>query len=80
VNPSNAEERRALRASWRVERMAEGDAEADADARFWLTIPIDQRAQAVWELSLEAWSILDPDVLDEPGLCRSVARVVRSGR
>lgn len=52
-------------------------AEADRhDADYWRQIPEDERVLEAWRLSCELWRLsgVDPD---EPGLCRSVARVHR---
>ena len=52
-------------------------AEADLhDLEFWLQIPDIERVLHVWRLSQEIWR-LRGDLPDEPGLCRSVARVHR---
>jgi hypothetical protein len=52
-------------------------AEADRhDLEFWATIPEAERVREVWRLSQEIWR-LRGDLPDEPGLCRSVARVHR---
>ncbi len=76
--PNDAELRKAARAnaSVRIFRQGEQDAEADADAEFWDKIPIDERAQFVWKLSLELYAIAHPDKPYEPGLSRSIARLV----
>jgi hypothetical protein len=34
---------------------------ADYDALFWDRIPVDARAEAVWELSKELGAIADPE-------------------
>jgi hypothetical protein len=77
--PTAAELRKAARANAavRVFRKAEQEAEADAAAEFWDKIPIDERAQFVWNLSLELHAIAHPDKPYEPGLSRSVARLIR---
>jgi hypothetical protein len=52
-------------------------AEADRhDLEFWLLIPERERVVRVWTLSQELWR-LRGELRDEPGLCRSVARVHR---
>ena len=52
-------------------------AEADRhDLEFWLQMPDAERILHVWRLSLDIWR-LRGDLPDEPGLCRSVARVRR---
>jgi hypothetical protein len=77
--PPDAESRKAARAraEVRIFRRGEQEAEADADALFWDRIAIDQRAEFVWQLSLELHALSDPEARHEPGLSRSVARVVR---
>jgi hypothetical protein len=53
------------------------NAEADReDARYWQQIPAAERILMVWRLSEEQWR-LRGEFPDEPGLCRSVARVSR---
>ena len=52
-------------------------AEADRhDLEFWLQIPEAERVLRVWTLSQELWR-LKGELRDEPGLCRSVARIRR---
>ena len=52
-------------------------ADADRhDLEFWMQIPEAERVLRVWQLSQEIWR-LRGDLPDEPGLCRSVARVHR---
>ena len=52
-------------------------AEADGhDLEFWLQIPERERVLQAWRLSQELWR-LRGELPDEPGLCRSVARVHR---
>jgi hypothetical protein len=46
------------------------------DLEFWMQIPEAERILRVWQLSQEIWQ-LRGDLPDEPGLCRSVARVRR---
>lgn len=56
----SAEERRRRRANAEVRVLRPGqDAAANAqhDATYWLRIPIDKRAELVWELSVEAFSL-----------------------
>jgi len=73
-----AELRKAARAnaSVRVFRKGEQEAEANADAEFWDKIPLDERAEFVWKLSLELHAIAHPGRPYEPGLSRSVARLI----
>ena len=52
-------------------------AEADRhDLEYWLQIPERERILQVWRLSEELWR-LRGELPNEPGLCRSVARVHR---
>lgn len=56
----SVEERRKRRGNAEVRVLRAGrDEAADArhDALYWLAIPIDQRAEFVWELSVEAFSL-----------------------
>ena len=46
------------------------------DAAYWQSLPIDVRVLEVWKLSEEQWR-LRGEFPDEPGLCRSVARIHR---
>ena len=59
---SEAEARRASRAQAevRIFRQDEGEAEADADALYWDRIPVDERAEFVWRLSLELHELSCP--------------------
>ena len=71
VSDSNARERRVT-----VRRYASA-AEADRhDLEYWLQIPEDERVLQCWRLSEEQWR-LRGELPNEPGLCRSVARVRR---
>jgi hypothetical protein len=76
--PTDAELRKAARANApvRVFREGEEEAQADADAEFWDKIPVQERAQFVWKLSLELHALAHPDSPYEPGLSRSVARLI----
>jgi hypothetical protein len=52
---------------------------ADADREdlaYWLRMPERERVLQVWRLSVELWR-LSGEKVNEPGLCRSVARVLR---
>ena len=49
---------------------------ADYDALFWDRIPVDERAEAVWELSKELYEIADPET-HERRLPRSAYRLER---
>ncbi|HEX3854474.1 MAG TPA: hypothetical protein VHW01_26105 [Polyangiaceae bacterium] len=75
----DAEIRKAARAhaEVRIFRSGEQEAEADADALFWDRIPIDERAEFVWQLSLELYALSNPEARYEPGLSRSAARIIR---
>jgi hypothetical protein len=65
------------RAARLVTRRFESSAEADRhDLEFWMQIPEHERVLQVWRLSQELWR-LRGELRDEPGLCRSVARVIR---
>jgi hypothetical protein len=60
-----------------VTRRFASSQEADRhDLEFWLQIPERERVIQVWRLSQELWR-LRGELRDEPGLCRSVARVHR---
>ena len=53
-------------------------AEHEADDRhFWKTIPPAERVIETWRLSEELWR-LKGEFPDEPGLCRTITRVLRS--
>ena len=65
------------RASRIAARRFESTEQADQhDLEYWLSIPEAERVLQVWRLSQELWR-LRGDLHDEPGLCRSVARVQR---
>lgn len=49
----------------------------DFDTDFWLAIPVDERMDAVWDLSARMWKLANGGSLPEPGLCRSIASVRR---
>jgi hypothetical protein len=70
---------RAARADWdaRVVRPGDGTDLAALDAEFWARIPLDERAEVAWQLSLELWRIAEPDVDHEHRLSGAPARVVR---
>jgi hypothetical protein len=46
------------------------------DVEFWAALPADERFAEAWRLSEEIWRVSGKDP-GEPGLPRSVARVVR---
>ena len=53
-----------------------GEESDRADREFWAALTADERVLETWRLSLELWELKGWDT-GEPGLCRSVARVVR---
>lgn len=59
-------------------RISRLDEKAGADD-YWLNLTPEERVELAWELSAETWQLAHPDSEDEPGLPRSVARVVRGG-
>jgi len=71
------EARRRARASWAVRVFRPGEEQADADALFWDSIPMDQRAEMIWQLSCEMFELAFPGVENERRLPRSAFRVVR---
>lgn len=79
VADAQAEARRIARgrAEVRIFRPGDEESEADADALYWDRIPVDERAEFVWQLSLELYALSNPATPYEPGLSRSVARIVR---
>lgn len=66
-------ERRARASVRRYESAAEADRD---DLAFWMQMSESDRILQVWRLSEQLWR-LRGDMTDEPGLCRSVARVRR---
>jgi hypothetical protein len=53
------------------------NAEADRhDLEYWQQIPPAERVLQTWRLSVEQWQLAGHSP-DEPGLCRSVARLTR---
>jgi hypothetical protein len=73
----NAAERRAARSKWEGHVFRGGWEEmADYDCRFWDRIPVDERAEAVWELSKELDELADPET-HERRLPRSAYRLER---
>jgi hypothetical protein len=69
-----AEERR-RRMQVRIYRSQE--AHDRDDPAYWMALPVDVRILQVWRLSEEQWRMRG-EFPDEPGLCRSVARVHRA--
>jgi hypothetical protein len=58
-------------------RRFESAAEADRhDLEFWRQMSDAERVLHAWRLSRELWQLRGESV-DEPGLCRSVARIQR---
>jgi len=56
----SAEERKQRRANAEVRVVRAGQDEAASarcDAAYWLRIPVDKRAEFVWQLSVEAFSL-----------------------
>jgi hypothetical protein len=51
--------------------------QAREDAAYWSAIPAAERVLEAWRLSEEQWR-LRGEFPDEPGLCRSTARVQRA--
>jgi hypothetical protein len=72
------EQRRQRRAGWEVRVFRDGEAEeaADYDALFWDRIPLDQRAEATWQVSEEVFELAFPGTR-ERRLPRSALRLVR---
>jgi len=65
------------RASSRTAVFDTSNAEADRhDAEFWQRLDPGARVLYAWQLSVEQWALLGRTP-DEPGLCRSVARLHR---
>ena len=58
-------------------RKAKLGPEADRlDREFWAGMTSGERVEETWRLTLELWELKGWDP-GEPGLCRSVARVIR---
>jgi hypothetical protein len=53
-----------------------GPEEERLDREFWAEVDPSDRVEVAWNLTLELWALKGWDA-GEPGLCRSVARVVR---
>jgi hypothetical protein len=72
------QQRRERRAGWevRVFRNGEADAAADYDALFRDRIPVDQRAEATWQVSEEVFELAFPGTREQR-LPRSALRIVR---
>jgi hypothetical protein len=77
ISSVHAAERKAARASWESRVFRNGWEEmADFDALFWDRLPVEERAEAVWELSKELHAIAHPET-HERRLPRSAYRVER---
>lgn len=59
-----------------VRRFASNAEAEQHDAEYWRRVPPAERVLLAWRLSVEQWELLGREA-DEPGLCRSVARVHR---
>jgi hypothetical protein len=72
-----ARERRERRRDWSIQRFGPGEADAmtEADAAFWLELPVEQRVAVAWQLSLEGHYLADGAV--QRRLPRSAYRLVR---
>ncbi|AUX34379.1 uncharacterized protein SOCE836_065520 [Sorangium cellulosum] len=68
-----------LFASRSLEQTNDPEGEADADARFWARMSPADRVLAAWALSQEMHALAHPDAPPaEPGLSRSIVRVIRN--
>ena len=77
ISNVSAAERKAARASWEGRVFRNGWEEmADFDALFWDRLAVEERAEAVWELSKELHAIAHPET-HERRLPRSAYRVER---
>ena len=66
----------ARRARMQVRVYSSLAAQEQGDRAYWRALPVATRVLHVWALSEEQWR-LRGEFPDEPGLCRSVARVQR---
>jgi hypothetical protein len=64
------------RARMQVRVYPSAPAQARDDPQFWAALPLEVRVLEVWRLSEEQWRQRG-EFPDEPGLCRSVARLHR---
>jgi hypothetical protein len=73
-----AARREARRRTWKAQVFRSGDPREmeEADLRFWLEIPPNERAAVVWQLSVEAFGLAEGQT-DERRLPRSAYRIVR---
>ncbi len=69
--------RRAARAGATIRLLRNGEQAEEASALDWDQIPVDERAEFVWQLSLELHTLANPEYKYEPGLSRSITRVLR---
>lgn len=74
-----AEARRLARANAEVRVFGpdDGEAEADADALWWDRIPVDERVELVWQLSVELYGLAEANGANDTGLPRPSARAER---
>jgi hypothetical protein len=73
--------RRTARAEAQVRILRQGDPEAlevHTSALDWDQIPVEDRPEFVWQLSVELHRLSNPEAPYEPRLSRSIARVFRS--
>ena len=73
----DVDERRKARGAWNTRRFAGRDDGEEIDAAYWLALSMDERAEAAWQLSLEQWSMLEPETDHERRLPRPALRVER---
>jgi len=59
-----------------VRRARLGAEESALDREYWTRLTPEERIEETWRLTVEQWTFQGWDP-GEPGLCRSVARVVR---
>lgn len=59
-----------------VRRLRMGAEDEGADREYWRRLRPEERVLESWRITCELWELKGWDI-GEPGLCRSVARVVR---
>jgi hypothetical protein len=59
-----------------LRKLRQGEEAERADREFWAQLTPAERVEETWRLTLELWELKGWDP-GEPGLCRSVARVLR---
>ncbi len=59
-----------------IRKVALGAESEAADRAYWESLGPDERVNLAWTLSVQLWEHTEGRPF-EPGLCRSVARVVR---